>query len=125
MIVQTEVNEININEISNQLMMSFPGKSITPISQFEIKMDSSVFFRAVIRFMQDGDGKYYSRNHLFSLSLDTVRWGPTIIALLLSFSVVLSVPIIAFMIYDWLQTHRWFGEKLDQYFAQQGYLRRD
>ena len=65
MIVKTEVNEININEISNQLMMSFPGKSITPISQFEIKMDSSVFFRAVIRFMQDGDGKYYSRNHLF------------------------------------------------------------
>lgn len=66
-------NQADVNNISNNLMMNFPGKSITPISPFEIKMDSSVFYRSVIRFMSDGGIKYYSKNDLYSMSLDTVR----------------------------------------------------
>lgn len=117
-------NQADVNNISNNLMMNFPGKSITPISPFEIKMDSSVFYRSVIRFMNDGEVKYYSKNDLYSMSLDTVRWGPTIIASILALTGVLAIPVIGFMLYDWLRTHREFGHKLDQYFAQQGYIQR-
>ena len=117
-------NQEDINQISNSLMMNFPGKSITPISPFELKMDSSVFYRSVIRFMSDNENKYYSKDDLFSMSLDTVRWGPFIFACILSFTGILAIPVIGFMFYDWLRTHRDFGDKLDQYFAQQGYIKR-
>ena len=122
--MQSTSTEMDINNISNQLMMNFPGKSITPISPFELKMDSSIFYRSVIRFMHDENGKYYSRNRLFSLSLNTVRWGPVVFAFILSFSVVLAIPIFFFICFDWLSSHRKFGDKLDEYFTQQGFVQR-
>jgi len=122
--MQSGSNELDIGEISNQLMMNFPGKSITPISPFEIKMDSSIFYRSVIRFMHDQNGKYYSRNGLLSMSLNTIRWGPFLIAVLFSFSILLAIPIFFFICFDWLSSHRRFGNKLDKFFTLKGFIKR-
>ena len=88
-------------------------------------MDSSVFYRSVIRFMSDDENKYYSKDDLFSMSLGHGKMGPFIFACILSFTGVLAIPVIGFMFYDWLRTHRDFGDKLDQYFAQQGYIKKE
>lgn len=122
--IENSSSELDISSVSNQLMMNFPGKSITPISPFELKMDSSICYRSVIRFMHDNEGKYYSRNRLFSLSLNTIRWGPLIIIIVLSFSIVLAIPCFFLICFDWLSTHRKFGKKLDDYLTSQGFTQR-
>ena len=122
--MQSGSYEIDINEISNQLMLAFPGKSITLLSPFEIKMDSSIFSRTVIRFMHNNDGKYYNRSGLLTMNSNAIRWWPTIFAGLLIATFILAIPICILLFFDWIHTQRRFGNKLDKFFAMKGFIKR-
>jgi hypothetical protein len=114
--------DIDVSQISNKLMLNFPGKTVTPVSPWEVAIDASHFGRYVVRFGKTDDGdKFYSRTHFFTLNLRTIRWGAVIILVILVATGIGLVIAIPWYLIDIVRYRNFGNKKLDPFLNEMGY----
>lgn len=121
-VAEGQESTIDIQQISNKLMLNFPGKTVTPVSPWEIAIDASHMSRYVVRFgITDKGEPFYSRTHFFNLNLRTIRWGAVIVFILLALTGIGLVIAIPWFLIDMVR-YRNFGNKtLDPFLSESGY----
>ena len=113
---------VDVVQISNKLMMNFPGKSVTPVSPWELAIDASHLGRYVVRFGKTDDGEsFYSRTHFFTLNLRTLRWGAALVLGILAVTGIGLVIAIPWYLIDVVRYRNFGNKQLDPFLNELGY----